>query len=57
MTGNKRRAFCSALFGRFDTAFDLNLLMFDDEEQQINIVREFLNQAFAEYGSVSVYGD
>ena len=46
------KQFSEGSAGRFDTAFDLNLLMFDDEEQQIHIVREFLNQAFAEYGTV-----
>lgn len=44
--------FDTGSLGRYDTAIDLNNICWREEDEQIPIVREFLNKAFAEYGSI-----
>ena len=46
------KQFPNGSLGRYDTALDINNLTWEGDDDQVPIVREFLNKAFAEYSTV-----
>ena len=44
--------FTNRSLGRYDTALDINNIPWEGDDDQVPIVREFLNKAFEEYSSV-----